>query len=246
MNETLGKLTRITNLRSVWANEAQDFTTWLSKDENLAELGKSIGIDMHCEERESSVGSFSVDIFASENDTGRKIIIENQLEETNHDHLGKLITYASGKDAEVVIWIVKKARDEHRQAVEWLNRHIDETIGFFLIEIELWQIGESLKAPRFNIVERPNDWAKEMKSTNNDTERMRLEFWQEFTNVAQQDIRMINNLTIHSASKRNRYDWSFLGGDITMRLSVRQGAMTITLLIKDKDLFQHYRQIHLI
>ena len=118
---------------------------------------------MVLEETESAVGSFNVDIFAAEEGgTGRKIIIENQLEETNHDHLGKIITYASGKGAEVVIWIVKRARDEHKQAVEWLNQHTDKNIGFFLLEIELWKINDSLPAPKFNVVERPNDWAKTM------------------------------------------------------------------------------------
>ena len=98
-------------------------------------LGNNIGIDIDLEERESSVGSFNVDIYAVESGTGRKIIIENQLEDTNHDHLGKLITYASGKGAEVIVWIVKRARDEHRQAIEWLNQHTDSNIGFFWLRL---------------------------------------------------------------------------------------------------------------
>ena len=159
----LGKMKRITDLRTVWPHEANDFTKWLAEDANLEELGNAVGIDIDLEERESSVGSFSVDLFATETGSGRKIIIENQLEDTNHDHLGKLITYASGKGAEVVIWIVKRARDEHRQAIEWLNQHTDSNIGFFLVEIELWQINDSLLAPKFNVVEKPNDWAKEAK-----------------------------------------------------------------------------------
>lgn len=106
----LDKLVQITDLREVWKNEAQDFTPWLAKDENLELLCEAIGIDITLEEKESSVGTFSVDIFAKEEGTGRNIIIENQLEDTNHDHLGKLITYASGKNAEIVIWIVKRAR----------------------------------------------------------------------------------------------------------------------------------------
>ena len=108
----------------------------MAEDANLEELGNAVDIDIDLEERESSVGSFSVDLFATETGSGRKIIIENQLEDTNHDHLGKLITYASGKGAEVIIWIVKRARDEHRQAIEWLNQHTDSNIGFFLVEID--------------------------------------------------------------------------------------------------------------
>lgn len=129
----LGKLEQITDLRSVWKHEAKDFTPWLAKEENLEILSEAVGIDIVVEEQESNVGDFSVDLFATEEGTGRRIIIENQLEETNHDHLGKIITYASGKEAEVIIWIVRKARDEHKQAIEWLNQHTDDKFEFFLI-----------------------------------------------------------------------------------------------------------------
>lgn len=183
---TLGKIEKIDDLRSVWPHEALDFSKWLSQEENLALLSDSIGIDIVLEELESPVGGFSVDLYATEEGTGRKIIIENQLEDTNHDHLGKIITYASGKGAEVVVWVVRRARDEHKQAVEWLNQHTDENIGFFLLEIELWKINDSLPAPKFNVVERPNDWAKTMKAVEglSDTKKLQLEFWQAFNDYA--------------------------------------------------------------
>lgn len=182
----LGKIEKIDDLRSVWPHEALDFSKWLSQEENLALLSDSIGIDIVLEELESLVGGFSVDLYATEEGTGRKIIIENQLEDTNHDHLGKIITYASGKGAEVVVWVVRRARDEHKQAVEWLNQHTDENIGFFLLEIELWKINDSLPAPKFNVVERPNDWAKTMKAVEglSDTKKLQLEFWQAFNDYA--------------------------------------------------------------
>ena len=120
----LGKLVEITDLREVWPHEAHDFTPWLAK--NIGELSETVGIDILIEETESSVGDFNVDIFATDADTNKRIIIENQLEDTDHDHLGKLITYASGKDADLVIWLVKKARPEHRAAIEWLNNHTEE------------------------------------------------------------------------------------------------------------------------
>lgn len=185
--KNLGKIKKITDLRSVWAHEEYDFSQWLAEEENLALLSDAVGIDIMLEELESPVGGFSVDLYASEEGTGRKIIIENQLEDTNHDHLGKIITYASGKDASVVVWIVKRARDEHRQAIEWLNQHTDEQIGFFLVEIELWQIDDSAYAPMFKVVERPNDWAKEIKkvsATSNATQQARLEYWTAFNNYA--------------------------------------------------------------
>ena len=183
--DKLGKMIRITDLRSVWPHEANDFTKWLAQDDNLTLLGDAIDIELELEERESSVGSFSVDIFAKEVGTNRRVIIENQLEDTNHDHLGKLITYASGTGAEVIVWVVKRARDEHRQAIEWLNQHTDSNIGFFLLEIELWQIGDSEKAPRFNIVEKPNDWTKTMKSIEglSNTDLLKLEFWTGFNDA---------------------------------------------------------------
>lgn len=184
--KALGTIKQIDDLRSVWSHEAHDFSKWLAEEENLAKLSEEIGIDIVLEELESPVGGFSVDLFATEDGTGRKIIIENQLEETNHDHLGKIITYASGKDAEVLIWIVKHARDEHRQAVEWLNQHMDSNIGVFLVEIELWQINDSPYAPKFNVVERPNDWAKSVKAVEglSETKKLQMEFWQAFRDYA--------------------------------------------------------------
>ena len=182
----LGRIERIDDLRTIWPHEARDFSKWLSQEENLTQLSDAVGIDIVLEELESSVGSFSVDLYAKEEGTGRKIIIENQLEDTNHDHLGKIIPYASGKGAEVIIWIVKHARDEHKQAIEWLNQHTDEDVGFFLIEIELWKIGDSLPAPMFNIVEKPNAWTKTMKVVEglSDSQKLYLEYWQAFCDYA--------------------------------------------------------------
>lgn len=94
-------------------------------------LGDALGITIELEERESSVGAFSLDILARDQDSGEAVVIENQIEQSDHEHLGKLITYASGKDAKYIVWIVKDAREEHRAAIEWLNKISDDTIGFF-------------------------------------------------------------------------------------------------------------------
>lgn len=123
----------------------------------------AVGLEITVDETESSVGDLNVDIYATETRTDRMIIIENQREDTNHDHLGKLITYASGKAADIVIWVVKHVREEHRAAIEWLNNHTDENIAFFLLEIKLYQIGDSDIAVKFEVIEKPNDWAKEIK-----------------------------------------------------------------------------------
>ncbi|NCC51947.1 MAG: DUF4268 domain-containing protein [Spartobacteria bacterium] len=177
------------DLREEWKHEAADFTNWLAQDENLQLLSEEIGIDISLVQTEASVGRFNVDILAEEENTGRKVVIENQLETTNHDHLGKLITYASGFDAEIVIWIVKDVRDEHKQAVDWLNEHTDDKINIFAIRMELWQIGDSPYAPKFYVVSKPNEWAKAIKTNTSrsnlsDRRLMQLEFWTQFKEYA--------------------------------------------------------------
>lgn len=110
----LSRLEEIRDLRTVWPHEALDFTPWLAREDNISLLADTLGLDISVEEIESCVGDFNVDIFASETGTDRTIIIENQLEDTDHDHLGKLITYASGKSADVIVWLVKRARGASR------------------------------------------------------------------------------------------------------------------------------------
>ncbi len=206
----LGKIKRVTDLRSVWHHEAKDFSKWLAQENNLLQLSEAIGVDIVLEELESSVGSFNVDLYAIEEGTDRRIIIENQLEDTNHDHLGKLITYASGKGAEVIVWIVKRARDEHRQAIEWLNQNTGVKIGFFLVEIELWQIDDSAIAPKFNVVERPNDWAKQMKNVDSlsDTKQLQLNFWQQLSETIKSTEMYANEFSPRKAQPQHWYDLS--------------------------------------
>ena len=186
----LGRLEEIKDLRTVWPHEALDFTPWLSQDDNIALLADAVGLDITVDGTESSVGDFNVDIFASETGTDRKIIIENQLEDTNHDHLDKLITYASGKSADVIIWVVKHAREEHKAAIEWLNNHTDEKIGFFLCEIKLYRIGTSEPAVKFEVIEKPNDWTKEVRKNEsaNEMQQRRYDYWVAFQDYAFQKV----------------------------------------------------------
>src|SRR3989344_725305 len=184
MNKPLAKLKKV-DLRDVWTHEATDFTNWLAQQENLDLLSEEIGIEIKPIKTEANVGSFRVDILAEEGSSGRKIIIENQLEDTNHDHLGKLITYASGYGAEIIIWIVRDVREEHQSAIEWLNEHTDEKTGFWLIKVELWQIEGSNPAPKFEIMVSPNEWAKTIKSSPaggelSETKLQQLDFWTKF------------------------------------------------------------------
>ncbi len=244
----LDKLKQITDLRQVWPNEAKDFTPWLAKEENLQQLGDTIGVDMELTETESAVGDFNVDIVATEQGTGRKIIIENQLEDTNHDHLGKLITYASGKNASMVIWIVRRARDEHRQAIEWLNLHTDDEAAFFLIEIELWQIGDSNYAPKFNVVERPNEWARSLKNIDSLTaaEALKLNFWQNFNKYAEDDSNFLKVFKIRKPQTWHWYDLSTGIGNVSVQFTVNttKNILTagVTVFDTDHTLFNTYKE----
>lgn len=184
----LGKLKRV-DLREYWKHEALDFTSWLAEPENIELLSDEIGIGMQIKQTEASVGRFNVDILAEEENTGRKIIIENQLEMTDHSHLGQLITYAAGLEAEFAVWIVRDVREEHRQAIDWLNEHTDEQINFFLVAIELWQIEDSPPAPKFNVISRPNEWKRAVRTSAQDgdlkdTKTKQLEFWQQLKEFA--------------------------------------------------------------
>ena len=243
----LGTLKKITDLRSIWPHEALNFTPWVAESVDLL-----ADLDITVDETESSVGDFNVDIYASETGTDRKIIIENQLEDTDHDHLGKLITYASGKGADVVIWVVKHAREEHKAAVEWLNNHTDDKIGFFLCEIKLFQIGDSQIAPAFTVVERPNDWTKEIRKTAsaNSTQQQRLEYWQAFNDYAFTDA---NFSRIFNKRKPTTDHWmDFSIGSSACHIAVSQiqkrKAVDVELYINDdkelfKSLFAHKDEI---
>ncbi len=155
----LGQLKNV-GLRTKWKHEEYDFSAWLAEPANLQLLSDEIGISLVNAQKEAGVGRYSADILAEEEGTDRKVLIENQFNASNHDHLGKLVTYAAGLDAAIVIWITEQVREEHEQAIVWLNEHTDERLNFFVIQMELWQIGESAVAPKFNVVAKPNDWAK--------------------------------------------------------------------------------------
>lgn len=203
----LGKLEKVKDLRSVWKHEANDFTNWLSKEENLNTLSEEIGINIELISTEAKTGSFSTDILAVEANTDNKIIIENQLEATNHDHLGKIITYASGHDAKTIIWIVKEAREEHRQAIDWLNEHTDEEINIFLCRIELWKIGDSAIAPKFQIVSSPNNWTKTIKrSMNNEMSSTKMLLYNYWTKLSEEIDRNYPNFNSRKPRSSNFYD----------------------------------------
>lgn len=155
----LGRLTRV-ELRDIWMSEATDFTPWLAREENLAILAETLGIDLELEAQERAVGPFRADILCKDIGSNAWVLIENQLERTDHCHLGQLLTYASGLEAVTIVWIAARFTEEHRSTLDWLNKITDDTFRFFGLEVELWRIGESPAAPKFNLVSKPNDWSR--------------------------------------------------------------------------------------
>ncbi len=234
----LSKLEKV-DLREVWKHEALDFTNWLAQPENLESLSDEIGIDISLLQTEASVGNFNVDILAEEENTGRKIVIENQLEPTNHDHLGKIITYASGFDAEIIVWIVKSVRDEHKQAVDWLNEHTDQKINIFVIQMEVWKIGDSPYAPKFQVIAKPNDWAKAVKKAINqnelsDTKLLQLEFWSNFKEYVQDND---GKVKLRKAYPQHWYDISFgfSNAHIALTVNSQSSQMACDIYIPDSE-----------
>jgi hypothetical protein len=152
-----GELKKV-NPREIWLNEATHFTPWLCN--NISELGKVIGLELEITNREAGVGDFSLDILAKDITRNRVVVIENQLEPTDHKHLGQVLTYAAGFDAGVVIWVAQQIREEHRQAVDWLNQNTSEKLEFFAVEIDIIRIDDSKPALNFKLKAYPNEWQK--------------------------------------------------------------------------------------
>src|ERR1043166_3673272 len=181
------------DLRDLWKHEALDFTKWLSQPGNLELLSDEIGIGIELIQTEAHVGRYNVDILAQEENTGRKIIIENQLETTDHSHLGQLITYAAGIEAEYIVWLVREARDEDPPAV------------------------------KFDVVSRPNDWKKTVHGSASDgeqteTKARQLDFWQRLRDFA---ANKYPELKLRKPPARNWYDVSIGRSDCHAILTVR-------------------------
>jgi len=192
--EKLGHIERV-DLRSIWTSEDKHFTPWLAQPENLEILGETLGIELEFEAQEKDVGPFRADILCkntAENDS--RVVIENQIERTDHKHLGQLLTYASGLKASTIVWISAKFLPEHRAALDWLNQITDKSVSFFGLEIELWKIGESPAAPRFNVICQPNDWERTVRQAviltddaATPSQNLRIKYWSAFRTYLQEE-----------------------------------------------------------
>lgn len=239
----LGRLEKV-DPRNVWEREDGHFTPWLA--DNLDFLGQTIGIELELQATEQNVGPFRADIVARDTISNNLVLIENQLEQTDHSHMGQLITYAAGLDAVTIVWVARTIRDEHRAALDWLNDVTDESINFFGLEIELWRIGESDIAPKFNITSKPNDWTKTVHAVRQassgaitETAQLHLEYWTVFKEY------LIENYPNIPARKPRPEHWAdFAIGRTYFLLRVstgmRDGYITVELIMEGAFAKPHY------
>lgn len=211
----VGRLERV-DLRKVWMNEAKDFTTWL--ENHLDILSEHIGFDLSPLEREKSTGTLSADIFA-EGPNGDTVVVENQLEKTDHDHLGKLVTYLSNLEAKTAIWITSNHRPEHATAINWLNEISPPDTSFFLVKVEAYKIGDSEPAPLFTTICGPSLEAKQIgEQKQNLAERhlKRLDFWKQLLEKAKSKTNLHSNVSpskdnwITAGAGKSGMGWSYL------------------------------------
>ena len=209
MND-FGELKRVP-LREIWSNEASDFTPWLA--ENIEALGEALGLDLELTGKEAAVGDFSLDLLAKDLNSARNVIIENQLNPTDHNHLGQLLTYAAGLDASTVIWISETVRDEHRQALEWLNQKTGIDTQFFAVVVEVLKIDDSQPAFNFKPVVFPNEWQKSERQKASTNTSPKLEKCREYFQGLIDALRDIHDFPGSSSVRaQNKYRQYFAAG----------------------------------
>jgi len=205
MSEELGELCKV-DLRTYWKDEAVDFTPWLASEENISRLAEALGIDLEVESTEVAAGPYSADILARDTVTGDYVVIENQLGRTDHDHLGKAITYAAVLNATAVVWVAGRFTDEHKKSLDWLNDTSTEETSYFGVVVELWRIDKSKPAVRFNVVSRPAGMARKSAVTKasgkplTDDQKLQHEWW-----IAFHDALLERNVVRSAQSPRPQY-----------------------------------------
>ncbi len=240
------------DLRDVWETEDRHFTPWLAEEANITQLGNAIGFDLEVESQEKSVGPFRADILARDTSDNHYVLIENQLEVTDHKHLGQIMTYAAGLDAFSIIWIAKQFTEEHRAAIDWLNRITDEKINFFGIEIEVLKIGQSDAAPQFKVVAKPNDWTRSVRKAANESEISETKLRQGEYWAALKDY-VAQNGQPFKMQKASPQQWCNItigrtGFHISLTVNSQKKIVSVSLEIgtddgaKNKDYFDYLKQ----
>lgn len=209
----IGKLEQV-RIRELWAHEERGFSAWL--EANLDVLSETIGITLSDPRRELLAGNFQVDLVA-EDENGDRVIVENQLEATNHDHLGKLITYITNLDAKTAIWIATTPRLEHIRAIQWLNETTPDDIAFFLVQLAAYRIADSAPAPLFTIIVGPSATSKDIgKQKKELAERhlLRLKFWEQLLQRAKE-----KGVLIHAQRSPSKDSWISAGAGLRSGVS---------------------------
>lgn len=217
MDQRLGTLSSV-DVRSYWTNEAADFTPWLAQESNIAKLGEAIGLELEVEHTEVAVGPYAADILARDSRTGGYVVIENQLNKTDHDHLGKAITYAAVLGAKTIVWIAPDLTEEHRKALDWLNDNSTEDLSFYGVQIELWSIDNSPPAVRFNVICRPAEIVRHVAAAAHgeltDNKKLQLDFWTAF-----RDALVVQKAVPSAQSPRPQYWYNIALGRSGIHLS---------------------------
>jgi hypothetical protein len=250
MSQKLGRIERV-DLRSIWTSEDRHFTPWLAQEENLEILGETLGVELTLEAQEKDVGPFRADILCKNTADESWVLIENQIEKTDHGHLGQLLTYAAGLKAVTIVWISSNFRDEHRAALDWLNEMTVDTVRFFGIEVELWKIGNSPAAPRFNIICQPNDWQSTVRdaagSLSSEEDRpshiLRVKYWTAFRSYLQESK---SKLRPQKPSKDHWYNFGIgtSQAHIAALLISRENKIAVSLYLNADDAKETFAEMY--
>ncbi len=242
----LSKLERVP-LREAWKHEASDFTPWLAEDDNLDSLADALGIsELELVATEHWVGDFKLDMLCTDGD--QQVVIENQLEETDHKHLGQILAYAAGVDARKVIWVAESFRPEHLAALQYLNVNTIDELSFFAVQIELWRIGDSPLAPKFEVVAKPNDWARASReqaraaSTGSPTKQLQFRFWTALVEHLAKEAPQIR------PAKPGPYHWLLIsigrtGFQLNCTANTREERLSVELFLPSGDAKTHFANL---
>ena len=238
-NYNFGKLKRV-DLREIWRHEAKDFSEWIAERGGLALLGEKIGIpNITLIGTEVQVGQFKADIYAKDIESGKNIVIENQLEKTDHGHLGQIVTYTAGlDDVTTIVWIFKDIKEEHKAAIDWLNQHTDQSISFYAVKIEVWQINDSDLAPEFQVICKPNELIRATKLGKTQTKQ--FHFWEDCKLYAREKGSV---LFTNTPKAQNYYDIDIGSRDawigLNMNTTEKKLKCEIYIPTKNKEIFKY-------
>ncbi len=236
MNIDLGNLKRV-EVRTVWKFEDVNFTPWLAEEATFKKLSDALGFEMQVEQIEVPVGPYSADILAKDT-SNNFVVIENQFGKTNHDHLGKILTYAATLNATTVVWIAERFTDEHRKAIEWLNDYTTEELRLYAVELELWKIDDSKPAVQFNILSQPSEIIKHASAVKSqgplsEARKLQLEFWTDFRRLLLQ-----KKIVSSAQTPRAQYWFNVSLGRANIHLSnianVADGRIGVRVYISNK------------